>query len=507
MDAKQDDKIALAVSFLQLADISTHKISVKEAMKLAGFSKKEIENTTRAKEAAVRRAYQGMLKMQPPKINLPVQEVFVDRNFPISPLSELQSAPSKDSSLTTSKSILKTNKKIVEGMKVVRQTSHQAHVMAQNASILRKLRDAATKEATKSWNEATLLAEKGEPHMTRKEIIQAINNKPQYKGIVQIHERSIRRLISDGHIGVTPPRRGNPGSIPRVAYKALTDAVISFISIHQVSGKHEYSRSELSNIINNVINSNPEEHRRSDKLNARLQRDFGTEIHLGKAEKVEERRVKWTTYDNLKTWGESAKDIIIDLEFGRPSNPEDNVPGEIYFYEGQTERIINFDETRITLDQTDVQKGGRPSFAFFDPKKPRPGSSTNKSSFSLTLIVGGTAAGEMIPPHFQLTTDGQSEELQVWNTSLIRYMHHILGRFGYGEDKYHPCIFGMNDKGGMNTDEFEDYMKNSLVTLFPHAADRPGSRVLHKADGVDLKLLLLVKDSTPKTDPLVLSFP
>jgi hypothetical protein len=86
-------------------------------------------------------------------------------------------------------------------------------------------------------------------------------------------------------------------------------------------------------------------------------------------------------------------------------------------------------------------------------------------------------------------------------------MHHILGRFGYGEDKYHPCTFGMNDKGGMNTDEFEDYMKNSLVTLFPHAADRPGRRVLLKADGVDLKLLLLVKDSTPKTDPLVLSFP
>jgi hypothetical protein len=139
MDAKQDDKIALAVSFLQLADISMHKISVKEAMKLAGFSKKEIENTTRAKEAAVRRAYQGMLKMQPPKINLPVQEVFVDRNFPISPFSKLKSAPSKDS-LTTSKSILKTNKKIVEGMKVVRQTSHHAHVMAQNASILRKLR-------------------------------------------------------------------------------------------------------------------------------------------------------------------------------------------------------------------------------------------------------------------------------------------------------------------------------------------------------------------------------
>jgi len=482
MDSEQDEKLVLAVSFLQLADRSTHKMSVKEAMKLAGYTKTEMYSSTRAKEAAVRRAYQGMKNIQPTSIAIPVKEVNFNCELPVSPLSEQQSAPSQNSSLTISKSFLKNSIQNIPGMKVVRQTSYQAHAIAQNISVLRKLRDAATKEATKAWNEASELAEKGEPHMTKKEIIQAINNQPQYKGIVQIHERSIRRLISNGYIGVSPPRRGNPGSISPVAYKALKDAVISFISIHQASGKHEYTRTELSKIINNVINSNPHEHRRSDKLMARLQRDFGTEINLGKAEKVEERRAKWTTYDNLKTWGDSAKDIMIDLGFGRHITPDDNIMGEIFFYEGQMERIINFDETRITLDQTDVQKGGQPSFVFYDQNKPRPGSSTNKSSLSLTLIVGGTAAGEMIPPHFQLTTDGQSEELQVWNTSLIRYMHHIFGRFGYHEDKYHPCTFGMNEKGGMNTDEFEDYVKNSLVTLFPDAADKPGRRVLLKAD-------------------------
>jgi hypothetical protein len=63
--------------------------------------------------------------------------------------------------------------------------------------------------------------------------------------------------------------------------------------------------------------------------------------------------------------------------------------------------------------------------------------------------------GEMIPPHFQLTTDGQSEELQVWNTNLIRYMYHMFGGFGYPEDKYHPCTFGMSNKGGMNTNDKE----------------------------------------------------
>jgi len=488
LDTKEGEKIDLAVKFLQLANSSTHKISVREAMKLAGFSKTEIDNTTRAKEAAVWRTYQTREKKQPSAIYLPLQEVCFPCDLPLSPSSEVQSSASNDSSLTTSKSVLKTAKIIVPGMKVVRQTSHQANAMAQNASVLRKLRDAAVKEATKAWNEVTQLAEKGELHMTKKEIIQQINNKPQYKGIVQLNERTIRRLLSDGHIGVTPPRRGNPGSIPLVAYKALTDAVILFISIHQASGKHEYIRSELSDIINNVVNSNPEENRRSDKLMSRLQRDFGPEINLGKAEKLEERRVKWTTYDNLKTWGDSVKDIIIDLGFGRHSNPDDNVPGEIYFYEGQREHIINFDETRITLDQTDVQKGGRPSFVFYDPKKLHPGSSTNKSSFSLTLIVGGTTVGETVPPHFQLTTDGQSEELQVWNTSLIRYVHHIRGRFGYGKEKYQPCTFGMNDKGGMNTDEFEEYVKNSLVTLYPDAADKPGRQVLLKADsGPDRK--------------------
>jgi len=56
-----------------------------------------------------------------------------------------------------------------------------------------------------------------------------------------------------------PPRKGCPGKIPPVAYKALKDAVVSFIKIHQASGKYEYTRSDLSKIINDAINSNPAE--------------------------------------------------------------------------------------------------------------------------------------------------------------------------------------------------------------------------------------------------------
>jgi len=91
------------------------------------------------------------------------------------------------------------------GMKAVGQTSHQAHAMAQNAFLLRKLRDSATKEATTAWVEVS------EPYKTKKEIIEMIDNKPQYKGFVKVHERTIRHLVAEGVIRVTPPHRGHDG--------------------------------------------------------------------------------------------------------------------------------------------------------------------------------------------------------------------------------------------------------------------------------------------------------
>jgi hypothetical protein len=86
-----------------------------------------------------------------------------------------------------------------------------------------------------------------------------INSKPEYKDIVKVCERTIHRLVSEGIIGVSPPRRGNPGMIPTVAYKALVEAVTSFISIHQASGKQEHKMSDISKIVNDVVNSNPYE--------------------------------------------------------------------------------------------------------------------------------------------------------------------------------------------------------------------------------------------------------
>ena len=338
MNSDKDTRVDLAARIYLLCEESKRKKSATDATRDAGFSKAEINCKTRAKETAVRRAHKELKKKKAICIDQPVQEVITDYDFPVSPISEIESASSNNTTSITSKTVLtKTTSKILPGMKVVRQTPHQVHAMAQNAFLLRKLRDTALKEATTAWVEASQAEKKGEPHIMKKDIIKTINNKPQYKGLVEVKERTVRRLVSDGFVGITPPRRGNPGSIPEGAYKVLKDALISFIGIHQASGKHELCRSELSSIVNDVVSANPDENRRGDKLMKRLQRDFGPELNIGKSQKMEENRVKWTTYQNLTNWGDSAKEILVELGFGRQSTVQDNVEGEIYFYDGQLE--------------------------------------------------------------------------------------------------------------------------------------------------------------------------
>jgi hypothetical protein len=43
-------------------------------------------------------------------------------------------------------------------------------------------------------------------------------------------------------------------------------------------------------------------------------------------------------------------------------------------------------------------------------------------------------------------------------------------------------MIGMNKKGGVTDVEFDRYIENSVVPLFPDLADRPGKRMLLKVD-------------------------
>ncbi len=65
------------------------------------------------------------------------------------------------------------------------------------------------------------------------------------------------------------------------------------------------------------------------------------------------------------------------------------------------------------------------------------------------------------------------------------FLHHVTstrGRFGCEEERVWPCMIGPNEKGGMNDEEFDKYIDNSIVSLYPDLEDTLGKRVLLKVD-------------------------
>ncbi len=53
-------------------------------------------------------------------------------------------------------------------------------------------------------------------------------------------------------------------------------------------------------------------------------------------------------------------------------------------------------------------------------------------------------------------------------------MPHVLGQFGWEEERSWPVTFGQNEKGGMDKVEFEKYLLNAINPLYPNAKNMPG---------------------------------
>jgi hypothetical protein len=98
------------------------------------------------------------------------------------------------------------------------------------------------------------------------------------------------------------------------------------------------------------------------------------------------------------------------------------------------------------------------------------------------MIGGSNAAGEPIPPHFQFQTAAQTDDAEAIRIECMRYMLDVVGTFGHDEEKQFPISFGMNNKGGMDDDEFFEYLQKSIMKLYPDAAPVKGKWVVIKCD-------------------------
>ena len=123
--------------------------------------------------------------------------------------------------------------------------------------------------------------------------------------------------------------------------------------------------------------------------------------------------------------------------------------GDLYIPVEKLSRIINVDELCLSLDGSNGQRGGRPEEVFYCPSLPQTVRATRKSSLTTTLITGGTASEEAIPPQFQFLAKAQTAETEKLRLELVAYMPHVRGKFGAPEDQAWNITVGMNARDGM----------------------------------------------------------
>ena len=81
---------------------------------------------------------------------------------------------------------------------------------------------------------------------------------------------------------------------------------------------------------------------------------------------IENRRAVYTTCNNINIWFDTLKEFLITNGFARNKavEEEEEVKGELVFLLGQLNRIVNLDESGLTLDGNHSKSGGRSSTRF-----------------------------------------------------------------------------------------------------------------------------------------------
>ena len=288
--------------------------------------------------------------------------------------------------------------------------------------------------------------------------------------------RVIQRYVADGMAGCSPMKRGANGELPPTVFKTLCVAFETMVKINQCNGREcENMQRKLMMRTNCCVNKDGST---SLSLVKRLINETAVDIlRSSKSNKAEHRRILWTTYNNIKIWFDNWETDLLELGFA-----EKDEKGDVYIPKEQLERILNMDETCLSMDGSDGSRGGRPVAIFYDPNLPRVGIATSKSAKTTTMITGSTAAGEALPPHFQFQTSAQTDERKKLNTAMLEWMPDVMGKFGTDKRQDWPITFGLNEKGGMDDEEFEEYVIHSICILYPDAADVKGRRVMIKAD-------------------------
>jgi len=154
----------------------------------------------------------------------------------------------------------------------------------------------AHKAATKLY--AAELSKGEQDGMSSRKVEAVIKKK--YKGVGPSHATIHHYVVTKGEIGTSPQKRGPSGHIPAVAYKSLCAGFATFLRINQLNCKGGVNnRWKMAPIVAETMMVDVETAR---EILKRLARDTAIDLGCAKGSFAEERRVRWTTYQNLELW-------------------------------------------------------------------------------------------------------------------------------------------------------------------------------------------------------------
>ena len=145
------------------------------------------------------------------------------------------------------------------------------------------------------------------------------------------------------------------------------------------------------------------------------------------------------------------------------------------FFPGQLNRILNLDESALTLDGNQIKSCGCSStqFGSSNPAVPEGADCTSKSSTGITFIGGSTAAGYLLPPHFQLKSVATDKNKRI-QKYFLNYLPLVNGVYGTDNKVDNGPTVNCNACSGMDMTEFRKCIENVVVPLYPNASKKGG---------------------------------
>ena len=399
--SRVDSRIAAVVDFM----IRCPGAKVPEAMLAKNFTLAESSNL--AKRQAIRRAYKEAMKKRD-AASSSREIVLSSPSKTLSPLtsdtataavtaggdstsSQPPSTPTTPGSRRSSPRLKQRPKLHVTRKNARAMQKHRVNKLATSDFVKR-----AFKRAT-SWYSREVKKPNGKSSY---EI--AILVKKEYDGIGP-HAATIRRYVNANLSGMSPLKPGVKGDVPAWAFKSLCVAFESYIRICQINSKiGEITYKKLATRINTVL-----KHDYRQKMLQRVLSATANNLDVSMMSVAEDRRVRWTTFTNISSWFDNWEWDLVELGFAkRDEDGTVRIPDELLIF------ILNFDETCLSLDGSNRNKGGRKTMTLHDPRLPFNGKQTNKDSLTATLVCGSNATGEALPPHFQFQTKATTDERQ-----------------------------------------------------------------------------------------------